>query len=155
MIKETLSIHVQKPLRTRIVRRSDYSPAIELSEQKDKLETATGETEKYSDEQVDKVWTQKFCLFILYEQKQNLTSIKSCNSATNLRKMTLYNPNLDLININVYTIFGLILFILCQDIEQNQILTSIKGRNPKNLRKTKLYNPKINLINDNVHTKFG
>ena len=40
-----------------------------------------------------------------------LTSIKSCNSATNLRKMTLYNPNLDLINIyrllNVYRkIFG-------------------------------------------------
>ena len=40
--------------------------------------------------------------------------------------MTLHNPNLDLININVYTIFGLIVFILCQYIEQNQILTSIK-----------------------------
>ena len=67
--------------------------------------------------------------------------------------MTLYNPNLDLININVYTIFGL---ILCKDIEQNQILTSIKGGNSvANLRKMKLYNPKIDLINDNVHTKFG
>ena len=31
---------------TRNVRGSDYSPAIELSEQKDKLVTATGETEK-------------------------------------------------------------------------------------------------------------
>ena len=70
--------------------------------------------------------------------------------------MTHYNPNLDLININVYTIFGLILFILCQNIEQNRILTSIKGRNSvANLRKMKLYNPKIDLINDNVHTKFG
>ena len=34
--------------RTRTVRGSDYSPAIELSEQKDKLGTATGDTEKYS-----------------------------------------------------------------------------------------------------------
>ena len=69
--------------------------------------------------------------------------------------MTLYNPNLDLININVYTIFGLILFILCQDIEQNEILT-IKGLNSvENLRKMKFYNAKIDLINDNVHTKFG
>ena len=44
------------PRETRIVRGSDYSPAIELSEQKDKLVTATGETEKYSDEQANKVW---------------------------------------------------------------------------------------------------
>ena len=34
--------------KTRTVRGSDYSPAIELSEQKDKLVTATGDTEKYS-----------------------------------------------------------------------------------------------------------
>ena len=86
-----------------------------------------------------------------------LTSIKGCNSATNLLKMTLYNPNLDLINVNVYTKFGLILFILCQEIEQNEILTSIKGRNSQsvaNLRKKKLYNPNIDLIKNNVHTKF-
>ena len=71
-------------------------------------------------------------------------------------EMTLYNPNLDLINVNVYTKFVLNLFILCQDIEQNEILTSIKGRySVANLRKTKLYNPNIDLINDNVHTKFG
>ena len=35
-----------------------------------------------------------------------LTSIKGRNSVANLRKMTLYNPNLDLINVNVYTKFG-------------------------------------------------
>ena len=64
--------------------------------------------------------------------------------------MTLYNHNLDLINANVYTKFGLILFVLEQDIEQNEILTSIKGRNSiANLRKMKLYNPNIDLINDN------
>ena len=55
-------------MKTRTVRGSDYCPAIELSEQKDKLVSTTGETEKYSDEQTNKVWTQKFCLFILYEQ---------------------------------------------------------------------------------------
>ena len=69
--------------------------------------------------------------------------------------MTLYNPNLDLINVNVHTKFGLILSILCQDIEQNEILTTIKGYNSvASLRKMKLYNPNIDLINDNVHTKF-
>ena len=41
---------------TRTVRGSDYSPAIELSEKKDKLVTATGETEKYSEKQANKVW---------------------------------------------------------------------------------------------------
>ena len=35
--------------KTRTVRGSDYSPAIELTEQKDKLVTATGDTEKYSE----------------------------------------------------------------------------------------------------------
>ena len=45
-------------------------------------------------------------------KKQNLASIKGCNSATNFLKMTLYNYNLDLINVNVYTKFGLILIIL-------------------------------------------
>ena len=74
-------------------------------------------------------------------KKRILTSIKGCNSAKILLKMTLYNHNLakillkmtlynhnlDLITVNVYTKFGLIIFILCQDIEQNEILTSIKG----------------------------
>ena len=33
-------------IETRTVRGSDYSPTVELSEQKDKLVTATGDTEK-------------------------------------------------------------------------------------------------------------
>ena len=70
--------------------------------------------------------------------------------------MTLYNPNQDHINTKVFTKFGLIIFILFQDIEPNETLSSIKGRNSvANLRKMKLYNPKIDLINDNVHTAFG
>ena len=56
----------------------------------------------------------------------------------------------------MYTNFGLILSIRSQDIEQNQILTSIKGRNSlANLRKTTIYYTKVDLVNDNVYTKFG
>ena len=44
--------HLKFPTRT--VRGSDYSPAIELSEQTDKLVTATGDTEKYSEKQANK-----------------------------------------------------------------------------------------------------
>ena len=51
---------------TRTVRGSDYSPALELSEQKDKLVTATGETEKYSDEQANKVWLNSVYWFSRY-----------------------------------------------------------------------------------------
>ena len=56
----------------------------------------------------------------------------------------------------MYTKFGLNLSIRSQDMEQNQILTSIKGRNSvANLRKTMIYNNKVDLVNDNVYTKFG
>ena len=44
-------------------------------------------------------------------------AIKDRNSVANLQKMTLYNPNLDLVNDNVYTKFGHILSIRSQDIE--------------------------------------
>ena len=33
-------------------------------------------------------------------------SIKGPNSVANLRKMTIYNTNVDLVNDNVYTKFG-------------------------------------------------
>ena len=82
-----------------------------------------------------------FCQFVLKILSKNriLTSIKgsTCNSVTNLRKTKIYNTNIDLVNDNVYTKFGLNLFILSQDIE-HQILTSIKGRNSvANLHKKK------------------
>ena len=90
---------------TRTVRGSDYSPAIELSEQEDKLVTVTGDTEKYSEKQANKVWLNSVYWFSLSEN-EILTSIKGCNSVANLRNLTLYNPNLDIIDVNVYTKFG-------------------------------------------------
>ena len=45
------------------------------------------------------------------EQKQILTSINGHNSVTNKQKMTGYNPNLDLVNINAFIKFGEILSI--------------------------------------------
>ena len=50
----------------------------------------------------------KFCPLVLKILSGNeiLTSIKGHNSVANLQKMTLYNPNLDLVNAYVYTNFG-------------------------------------------------
>ena len=61
----------------------------------------------------------KFCPLVLkiLSRKEIITSIKGHNSVANLQKMTLYNPNLDLVNANVYTNFGSILSIGSQDIE--------------------------------------
>ena len=53
-------------LKTRTVRGSDYSPAIELSEQKDKLVTATGDSEKISEKQANKVWLNSVYWFSRY-----------------------------------------------------------------------------------------
>ena len=47
-----------------------------------------------------------------------LTSIKGRNSVENLRKTMIYNTNVDLVNDNVYTKFGLNRSIPFQDIEQ-------------------------------------
>ena len=51
-----------------------------------------------------------------------LRSIKGRNCVANLRNLTLYNPNLDIINVNVYTKFGSILSISSQDIERKRKL---------------------------------
>ena len=99
-----------------------------------------------------------FCQFVLKILSKNriLTSIKGSNSVANLQKTKIYNTNIDLVNDNVFTKFGLILSIRSQDIEQNQILISIKGRNSvANLRKTMINNTNVDLVNDNVYTKFG
>ena len=45
-------------------------------------------------------------------------SIKGRNSVANFRKTMIYITNLDLVNDNVYTKFGLNRSILFQDIEQ-------------------------------------
>ena len=46
-----------------------------------------------------------------------LASIKGRNSVANLRKTTIYNTNVDLVNDDVYTKFGLFLTIHSKDIE--------------------------------------
>ena len=54
-----------------------------------------------------------FCKFVLKILSKNriLTSIKGSNSVANLRKTKIYNTNIDLVNDNVFTKFGLILSI--------------------------------------------
>ena len=61
-----------------------------------------------------------FCQFVLkiLSKNQILTSIKGRNSVANLRKTIIYNTNIDLVNDNAYTKFGLNRSISFQDIEQ-------------------------------------
>ena len=61
-----------------------------------------------------------FCQFVLkiLSKNQILTSIKGSNSVENLQKTKIYNTNIDLVNDNVFTKFGLILSVPSQDIEQ-------------------------------------
>ena len=58
-----------------------------------------------------------FCQLVL-KKKQILTSIKGRIAVANLRKTKIYNTNVELVNDNVYTKFGLNLSIRSQDIEQ-------------------------------------
>ena len=61
-----------------------------------------------------------FCQFVLkiLSKNQILTSIKGRNSVANLQKTMIYNTNVDLVNDNVYTKFGLNRSIGFQNIEQ-------------------------------------
>ena len=58
-----------------------------------------------------------FCQLVL-KKNQILTSIKGRNSDANLRKTKINNTNVELVNDNVYTKFGLNMSIRSQDIEQ-------------------------------------
>ena len=60
-----------------------------------------------------------FCQFVLkiLSKNQILTSIKGRNSVANLRKTIIYVTDVDLVNDDVYTKFGLILSIRSQDIK--------------------------------------
>ena len=51
-------------------------------------------------------------------KNQFLTSIKGSNTLANLQKTMIYNTNIDLVNDNVYTKFGLNRSISFQDIDQ-------------------------------------
>ena len=61
-----------------------------------------------------------FCQFVLkiLSKNQILISIKGRNSVANLRKTTIYNTKVDLVDDNVFTKFGLNRFIPFQNIEQ-------------------------------------
>ena len=99
-----------------------------------------------------------FCQFILkiLSKNQILTSIKGRNSVANLQKSKIYNTNVDLVNDNVYTKFGLNCLFVLKILSINQILTTIKGLNSvANLQKTIIYITNLDLVNDYVYTKFG
>ena len=61
----------------------------------------------------------RFCQFVrkILSGNKILTSIMGSNSVKILRKMTVNNPKLDLVNVNVHTKFGQILSTGSQDIE--------------------------------------
>ena len=91
-----------------------------------------------------------FCQFVLkiLSKTRILTSIKGSNSVANLRKTKIYNTNIELVNDNVYTKFGLICLFFLKILSKNQILMSIKGRiSVANLRKTMMYDTNIDLVN--------
>ena len=52
---------------------------------------------------------------------QILESTKGRNSVANLRKTTIYNTNVDLVNDDEHTIFGLILLISSQEKQNSDI----------------------------------
>ena len=68
----------------------------------------------------------------------------------------IYNTNIDLVNDNVFTKFGLILSICSQDTEQKP--NSDVSQGPYlccKFAKTIIYFTNVDLVNDNVYTKFG
>ena len=72
-----------------------------------------------------------------------------------MRKTTIYNTDVDLVNDDVYPNLVLFCQFVLKILSKNRILTSIKGSNSvANLQKTKIYNTNIDLVNDNVFTKF-
>ena len=57
-------------------------------------------------------------MLICSQDNKNLPFIKDRNSVTKLPKMTGYNPNLDLVNMNAHTEKGQTLSISSQDMER-------------------------------------
>ena len=74
-----------------------------------------------------------FCQFVLkiLSKNQILTSIKGRNSVANLRKTTIYNTKVDLVDDNVFTKFGLNRSIRFQDIAKLSCMSSIPARMKK------------------------
>ena len=69
--------------------------------------------------------------------------------------MTCNNSKLDLVNMKAYIEFGEILSICSQNIEENNILSKIKGHNScTNEQKIMCNNPKLDLVNIYSYIKF-
>ena len=70
----------------------------------------------------------KFCPFILKIWSKNLIlkSIKGRNSVANLRKTTIYNTNVDLVNDDVYNLVLFCQFVL-KILSKNQICKFAKN----------------------------
>ena len=64
----------------------------------------------------------------ILSKNQFLASIKGRNSVVNLRKLTLYNPNVDLVNDNVYYTKScyLVNSVQSKDIEELEFMLSMK-----------------------------
>ena len=103
-----------QPIKTRIVRGSDYSPASELCARV--RQTMTGNNPKLDLVNVD-AHKKIGQILTICSQGIELTSIKGQNSVKILQKMTGNNPKLDLVNVDVHTKFGQILSIHSQYIE--------------------------------------
>ena len=70
--------------------------------------------------------------------------------------MTIYNTNVDLVNVKVYTNLVKFCPFILKILNKTRILTSIKDRNSvANLLKMTIYNTNVDLVNVNVYTKFG
>ena len=70
--------------------------------------------------------------------------------------MKLYNPNIDLINDNVYTNMVKLCPLILKILSGKEILTSTEGYNSvANVQKIVLYNPNLDVINVILYTNFG
>ena len=87
------------------------------------------------------------------KQKRNSDIYQGPNSVTNSLKMTVNNPNLDLVLImHIQNLVKLCpLNFVLKILSGNKILTPFKGRNSvTNLRKIMVNNPNLDLVNTNV-----
>ena len=71
----------------------------------------------------------KLCLLVLKILSGNeiLTSIKGRNSVANLRNLTLYNPNLDIINVYMYTNLDKLCPLVLKILSRNEMVTDLRS----------------------------
>ena len=75
---------------------------------------------------------------------------------TNINQHCDIQSNVDLVNDNVLSKFGLNKSIIFKILNKNRMFTYIKGCNfVAKLRKITFYNPKVDLVKENVYAKFG